>query len=238
MGALSLLYKDSCPITDDISVRIPSVREIVENEQEYYDLVSMLTSMPIDMMVQLDDAGINFAEISEYDLFLMLFNSVRAIDTSLIFGDLDLSGFTPAIHEESGTVVLIDPDSGAKFDPLVQGKIAATLRRIHHLEKNTKRPGNEEARTYMIQRAREKQRRRKKAARESQLEPLIVSMVNTEQFKYNYETVLDMNIFQFNESVRQIIRKIDYDNRMHGVYAGTVDASKLDSDKLTWLYKK
>ena len=64
---------------------------------------------------------------------------------------------------------------------------------------------------------------------------MIISVVNTEQFKYNYESVKSLTIYQFNESVYQIVRKVDYDNRMHGVYAGTIDAKELKQDDLTWL---
>ena len=63
-------------------------------------------------------------------------------------------------------------------------------------------------------------------------------MVNTEQFKYNYETVRDITIYQFNESVRQIVSKVDYEHRMHGVYAGTVSVKDLSQDDLTWLSHK
>ena len=69
----------------------------------------------------------------------------------------------------------------------------------------------------------------------SQLESLIVALVNTEQYKYNYEETRNMSIYQFNSSLQQIIHKIGYDNRMHGVYAGTVDYKSLKPADLNWL---
>lgn len=90
----------------------------------------------------------------------------------------------------------------------------------------------------MLQRAREKMRRRSKRVNDSQLEELIVAMVNTEQFHYGFEGTRELSIYQFNESVRQVIKKIDYDNRMHGVYAGTVNAKELSQDDLNWLTHK
>ena len=93
MATRNLLYKREYPINEFISIQIPTVGEILECEDEYYSLVSMITSMPIDMMVQLDDIGIDFTTINEYDLFLIYFNILKEQDTSLIFGDLDLSQF-------------------------------------------------------------------------------------------------------------------------------------------------
>lgn len=90
----------------------------------------------------------------------------------------------------------------------------------------------------MLERARHKLKRRKNQAESSQLEPLIIAMVNTEQYKYNFEETKDLTIYQFNESVRQIIKKVDYSNRMYGVYAGTIDVKDLSQDDLNWLVHK
>ena len=73
------------------------------------------------------------------------------------------------------------------------------------------------AKEYLLERARKKLRRRKKD-RQSPLEELIIALVNTEQFSYTYGSVRDMTIYQFNESLRQIAHKIDYDNRMRENY--------------------
>lgn len=156
MGTLNLLYKKEHPINEFISVRIPSVGEILECEDEYYGLVSMITAMPIDMMVQLDDIGVDFTTINEWELFLLLFGSIKDRDTSLIFGDLSLSQFQPAINAQNNTVMLIDKDSGAKIDRAIHGQIASVLRKIHHLERNNRKPANGDAKDYMIRRAREK----------------------------------------------------------------------------------
>lgn len=90
----------------------------------------------------------------------------------------------------------------------------------------------------MIERAREKKRRNSARSRVSQIENLIISLVNTEQFKYDFDSVLDLSVYQFNESVKQIIKKIDYDNRMHGVYAGTISVKDLSQEDLYWLSNK
>ena len=238
MSTRNLLYKKEFYINEFISVVIPTVGEILECEDEYYGLVSMITAMPIDMMVQLDDMGIDFTKINEYELFLLMFGLLKQSDTSLLFRDLDLSRFEVAVNEQNNNIILVDEERGIKIDRAIHGKIADALRKIHHLEKNNRKPGNGEAQKYMIQRARDKMRRKKNKQTESQLEELIVAMVNTEQYHYGFEGTRELSIYQFNESVRQIIKKVDYDNRMHGVYAGTVSVKDLSQDDLNWLTHK
>lgn len=235
MAILHLLYENKIPIAERVCVSIPSVGEILKDEEEYYDLISAFTAMPVDMMLPLEDAGIDFTKINAFELFLLLFSGLKDRDTHLILGDLDLSKFKIAVNEETGKIVLLDDQNDIKIDYAIHAQIAAALRKIHNLEKNNRKPGNKDGKEYMLQRAREKAARRKTRTQSSQLEPLIISMVNTEQFKYDYEGVLDLSIYQFNESVRQVIKKVDYDNRMHGVYSGTVDVKKLGQDELNWL---
>jgi len=232
---MNILYKRSLPASDRVSVVIPSVGEILENEEEYYETVSLLTAMPIDFMVQLDDIGVDFTTINDYDLFLMLFNGLREKDTRLVFGDLDLNKFEPAVWTDTGKAVLYDKEDEIVIDRVVYTQIANILRKIHHIDKDKRTPGNAAAKDYLLRRAREKAKRKKKRGAESQLERLIIAMVNTEQYKYDYEGTRELSIYQFNESVRQIQQKVDYDNKMHGVYAGTVDPKKLSQGELNWL---
>ena len=90
----------------------------------------------------------------------------------------------------------------------------------------------------MMQRARLKLKRSRKRASSSQLEELIVAMVNSEQYHYGFEGTRGLTIYQFNESVRQVIKKTEYNNRMYGVYAGTVNPKELSQDDLNWLTHK
>lgn len=77
MSVLNMLYQKLCPVNDSISIVIPTVGQVLEHEDEYYSIVSMLTAMPVDCMVPLDDAGIDFTSINEYDLFLIMFNGLK-----------------------------------------------------------------------------------------------------------------------------------------------------------------
>lgn len=232
------LYSRSYPVNDSISIVIPTVGQIIEDESAYYGLITAITATPADFMVQLDDIGVDFAKISSFELFLMLFKEIKKSDTSLVFGDLDLSKFETAINQQNGNVVLIDQENNIVIDRAIHDQICRVIRKINHLEKNDRKPANEEAKKYMIERARIKQRRAARRPYKSQLEDLIIALVNTEQYKYGYEGTLDLTIYQFNASVYQIVKKINYDNTMIGCYAGTINAKELSQDQLNWLTSK
>ena len=62
----SLLKVSSIEITPKLSVRIPTVGEILEDEKSYYTLINSLTATPFQYMVQLDDMGIDFTTMNDY----------------------------------------------------------------------------------------------------------------------------------------------------------------------------
>ena len=235
MAIWHLLYERELKVNDDISIVIPTVREVLEQEEEYYGLVSLITATPYDMMVQLDDLGIDFREISDYELFLLSFEAIKSADTHLVFGDLDTTGFERMVNTHNGTLALTNKKTGLVIDMAIHYQICEALRAIHHLKKNIKHAGNVEAKDYLLERARKKLKRRRKKAEASQLESLIIALVNTEQFPYKFDEVLDLTIYQFNESVLQVVKKIDFDNRMHGIYAGTISAKNMSQDSLNWM---
>lgn len=231
----SKLYRNNIEITNSISIHVPSVGQIIDNEDAYYQAACMIVATPYDMMVQLDDANIDFTQIDDFELFILLFENLKKMDTSLIFKDLDLSGMKPEIFGGTGEVILKDEEKDITIDRIVHASICDNIREMLHMEKNNKKPGNEEARKYLIDRERRRQKRAKGKRIKSQLENYIVALVNTEQFPYNYETVRDISIYQFYASLNQIAHKIKFDNTMTGYYAGTIKFDDLSPADRTWI---
>ena len=173
MSTLHLLYRDSYEINDSIRIVVPTVGQVLDNEDTYYNIVSAITDMPIDFMVQLDDLGIDFTTINAWQLFVLLFENLKQMDKydlSLVFGDLDLSCFEIGISPQNGKFIIRDEKHDITIDRAIHSQMASVLRKLHHLEKNHRRPANDEAKEYMLRRAREKLKRHKDRKENSQLD--------------------------------------------------------------------
>lgn len=234
-----LLFKRELAVNPNISLNVPTVEEILNHEEDYYGILSLMTATPYDMMVQLDEMGVDFCTIDDYQLFLLLFDSIKQKNSGIMFKNLLLSDFSPMVNPNDGAMVLCHKEKKIVIDKLVHFEIVTALRQMHRLKRNNAMPGNDAAKKFLLRRNKEKMKRRMaKGEEDSKLEGLIVALVNTEQFSYGYEGVKGLTIYQFNESVQQIVKKIDYDNRMRGVYSGTLDAKNLRSEDLNWLTHK
>ena len=233
----SLLKLSSVDILPNLSIRIPTVEEILEDEFSYYNIILSLTAIPFQYMVQLDNIGIDFTTISDYQLFMMLFTVYAKSDLSIIFGDLDTSDFI--VQGEGNCEFLFSHKNKLEINEDVYHNIVNTIRKINLLEKVNYKPGNESARKYLLEKERKKQKRNAQKKQEPYLEKLVISLVNTSEFKYDYDSCMDLSIYKFNQSFKQIQHKIAFDNTMIGVYAGTVDTSKLSNkDILSWIPNK
>lgn len=236
MSIENLLYQDSIEVTNKIAIAIPTVGQVIDNESDYYMLVSMLTAMPIDFMVLLDDMGLDFSVMTEYELFLNLFPYIKTVRASaLIFKDLDLTKFCLAKNTNDGSIVYVDVENDIVIDKKIHSMISSAIRKLHNLKKDIRKPANIEAKEYMLDVAKRRARRRALRPEKSQIESIIVAMVNSPEFKYDFRSVRDISIYQFNESVRQVIKRVDYGNRMYGIYTGTIKSSDISKEDLNWL---
>ena len=234
----NLLKVRNYKVNDKISVHVPTVDEIFDfGDQKYYSIVQTLVATPFDLMVELDDIGIDYETITDYQLFILMMESiaVNEDDTSILFGDLNLKGFQEAVNPQNGEKVLWSKDNDIVIDQMIALEICNAIRKIHFWEAPIGRAGNAEAKAYLIERNRKKKQRLAKKPYKSFLESMIISLVNTEEFPYNYETVMGLSIYKLNASWRQIQKKKHWEQTMGGVYFGTVDTSKIDLEKINWL---
>lgn len=238
MDSKSLLLQTQVDLAPGIAIRIPTVGEILQNERLYYQTTYSLTATPFQNMVQLDDLGIDFTTISEWQLFIQTFLAYAHSGDLLdyVFADLQTQGFGIYQEPQTAALYLSNPDTGVQIYESTYLQIAELIRRINLYEHITARPANETARKYLIEKERKRLKRLAKKPPESYLEQMIIALVNTAEFPYDYESCMHLSIYAFNQSFKQIQHKINYDNTMIGIYAGTLNARDMkDKSALSWI---
>lgn len=234
---LDLLYGADFRINDYLTVHHPKLNEIREyTEQKYYGSISIFISTPADYKVQLFDSGIDYCEITDYDLFLLLTRQLSLEDTKLILPTLNISlgDFQIGFNNNTNEHVLWNENTDIIIDKAIYTMISMFLCKIHFIKKKSPKT-SEGGKKYFIDRERRRQERHKNEPYKSVLVQEITALVNCEQFKYNYETVWGLPIYTFNNSVKQIQKLKQVDHVLNGIYAGTIDVSKINSEELSWI---
>lgn len=232
---LQLFRGQDYVINDHIVIHQPTLNEICDfGELRYYNMVYLLTATPSQYKVPLFDMGVDYEEISDFDLFVLLCKHLSNENTSILFGELDFSKFE-LMFNQNKEPILVDFENDIIIDNIIYTLMVDYLRMVHFIEKKVDRAGNAHTKQYLIDSERRQLERKSKKQQKSVLIPLISAMTNCEQFKYNYDNVWNLHIYVFNDSVRRIQKIKNYDQIMQGAYSGCVDLKKIELESISWL---
>ena len=139
-------------INDKIICYQPKIGDIVDyGENAYFSMVHTLCATPADMKVRLFDAGINWMEISSFEIFCMIAPSLPIEQTKILLGDLDLSLLKTYRSKENGEIILASAEQQAKIDKLIYERIVNCIRKMHGLKANNERAHNKATMRAMIE---------------------------------------------------------------------------------------
>lgn len=235
---LNLLFSKSVPVANKIRFNIRNLGEILEfGENEYFAAISTFLADPFDYMLPLYEAGIDYEQIDEFQLFLSLLGQLTPETMQFLFGDtLTFENKVLAQDNQNNEeIVLVNPeDPEDVFNASTLMAVADVIRQVHFMEHQVRKAGNAAAKQYFLELAMKRAKRKKKEEKPA-LTPLIVSLVNAPEFPYNYETCKEVSIYQFLSSVRKIPKRLSWNFVMHGVHVGMIDGKSLNWQELDWM---
>jgi hypothetical protein len=233
---LLLLRGGDFLVDGKIIVHHAKLSEIADmGEREYYSVVSTLCATPSDYKAVLfDNFGVDWEEVDEYEFFLMLWGGLKTEEIKLLLPNIEVEKFEMVQKTDSKEIGLYNLQADIFIGKSTYEELTKYIRSIHGLTKRVDKAGNETTKKYLLKKAR---REMKNPGEEykSILAPLVSGMVNSPEFKYNHNTVWDLNIYQFMDSVKRIQKIKDVAGIMQGIYSGNVDSKKISKDKLNWL---
>lgn len=247
---LSLLGKRKYKVSDKITINIPTIREVRgvlretegsdEQEKKYWSCLDLFLANPTSMMVMLDKIGIDFTQIKDYELFLILFKAKKDdfADQNvnrLFFDNINLFDFEIFVDKKTEKFVLYNEKEDIKIDEQMYNKLSYIFCQINFHKKEVRKMGNETMRKYAIERQEVKMKRLARMPYVSPFDRYLVALVNNCNFKYNYEQAQDLTVYDFNISLRQIIKKYQIDNLNRGIYSGTISSDGIQEKDLDWL---
>ncbi|MBQ8570246.1 MAG: hypothetical protein IJ444_01910 [Kiritimatiellae bacterium] len=231
---LKLYIGDDFVINDNIKVCQPTIRDIAEfGERDFFSVVHTITAIPSDMKSQLWDMELDWMEVEDFELFMMLAQTLTPDRTALLFGDLDFSKLRPFRNNQNGDVVLADKETGVIIDKMIYLRIVEYLRKAFNITPKVERAKNKITKQILIDEDRKKIEFNKNKPFKSFLLPLI-SSVKVRQ-GYTKEYVLNMGYVEFMNDVARLQVIHNADHLLSACYAGTIDMKKINKAELNWM---
>ena len=193
---LELYFGDDYVINDKIKIHQPTIGEVVNyNEAKYFSMVYTLTAIPSDMKSPLFDMGLDWCEVEDFELFMMLSRTITQDKTELLFGDIDFSKMRPFQNNQNGEIVLADKETGLIIDQLVYKRIVNYLRKLHNITPKVEKAKGKRAKQAMIDEDRRNREYGKDKPFKSYLLPLISSVKVKQGYTKTY--IRNMGLYEF-----------------------------------------
>lgn len=231
---LQLYFGDPYVINDKITIQQPTIGQIVEyGEKKYYSMIHTITAISSDMKSQLFDMGLDYEQVEDFELFMMLAPTLSKESTAIIFGDIDLSKLKIFKNPQNDQVVLADREAGIVIDMLIYERIANYLRQVHGLKKKVEKAKNKYTKQILIDEDRRNIELNKNKPYKSFLTPLI-SAVKV-RMGYTKDYVRNMGIYELTDDVARLQIINNADALLRGMYSGMIDTKKIDKQELNWM---
>jgi len=235
---LRMYFGEPFKINDKITIFQPTLGDVIEHgERKYYSMVHILTCIPADMMSQLADMNVDYMEISDFELFVMLSRGLTKESTHLLFGDLDLSTFEPCVNQVNGEMVLYHKETNTVIDKLIHMKIVEYIRKMHNIPKPKSRrhAANKTTKKILIEEDRKRLEKAQKEPYKSQLKELISGMMRYPGFKYKKSELKECGLYEFMDTVQGAQIYVSSTALLQGSYSGMIDTSKINKKEFNWM---
>lgn len=231
---LQLYFGDDYVINNNIKITQPRIGQVVDyGEAQYFSMVHTLTAIPSDMKSQLWDMGLDWTEVDDFELFMMLVQTLTPDRTSILFGDLNFSNLKPFKNSQNGDIVLADKETGIIIDKMIYLRIMSYLRKLHNITPKVEKAANKITKKVLIEEDRQKILLAKDKSFKSYLLPLI-SAIKVKQ-GYTKDYVRNMGLYEFFDDVARAQVISNADHLLNGAYSGMMDLTKVNKQEFNWM---
>jgi hypothetical protein len=236
---LKLYLGSDIKIASGITLYQPTIGEIAKyNEAEYFSVASTICATPSSMKVALDDMKLDYMQVEDFQLFMMLAQSLTPDKTRPLLGDLDLTQFKPYQLKDSEEVVLANGEVDENGNPIIINGIiydilTTYIRKMHGFKKQVDKAANAITRKVLIDDERKNAQRNKDKPYKSFLVPLVSSLQCRQGYTKDY--ICNMGLYEFMNQINRVQIIVQADAALGGMYSGFVDTKKMDKTVLDWM---
>ena len=235
---LKLYLGSDIKIASGITLYQPTIGEIANyNEAEYFSMAQTLCATPSSMKVALDDMKLDYMKVEDFQLFMMLCQSLTPDKTKPLLGDLDLTKFKPYQRQDSEEVILANGEVDENGNPIIINGIiydilTTYIRKMHGFKKQVDKAANAITRKVLIDDERKTAQRNKDKPYKSFLVPLVSSLQGRQGYTKDY--ICKMGLYEFMNQMNRVQIIVQADAALGGMYSGFVDTKKMDKTVFDW----
>lgn len=227
-----------------ITIYQPTIGQILAiGEKRFYSTLNIFITNTTQYRLFLWENGLDWNEISDFDLFRMLIGSADPVITEMMFPEINFSNFELYFREyseEDKRPVLYDPINQIEINEEVYFHISQYLRAVFATEPDEKITLDNTLKEWYIEKDKaiiknEQSRKDKGKKDQSSMRPVISACVNHPGFKYKLKELKEVGVCEFYDSVKRLQLYESATAVMKGLYSGMVDGKKIKPDQYNFM---
>ena len=254
ISLLQLYFGDPYQVSDKILVYQPTIGGILEydkrfGESEFWSMLNVFIGNTTSYRLLLWDMGIDWNEISDFQLFSLLIKTLKVENTEILFGDLDLSSFDAYMKqipnedesdnkEESELkqeMVLWNPELDIEINEDIYKNIALYIRTMFNIFPKVEKAKGKTTKKWIIEEDRMNLANAKKEDTTSTFLPLIESCCCHPGFKYKKNELREVGIYEFMRDVQRLQIYESTTALLKGMYSGFIDTKGIDKEEFDFM---
>lgn len=224
----------------------PTIGDILElGEKNFYNALSPFTNNSTSIRLMLWTAGIDWCKVGDLEVFNILMTILKQSEDDykstlkLIFPDIDVTQFQIAPLENTKTgefkYCLYHPFLNMVLSEEQFTEISEYIREMLNVHPKVEKAKGKITKKWMIDEDRQKLLEKQAKDEDSDLLPLVSSLINHPGFKYNLKQLKEVGIVQFYDSIQRLQIYEGTRALLQGSYSGFCDLSKVDKNKFNFM---
>ena len=254
ISLLQLYFGDPYQVSDKIQVLQPTIGGILEydkkfGESEFWSMLNVFIGNTTSYRLLLWDMGIDWNEISDFQLFSLLIKTLKVENTEILFGDLDLSSFDAYMKqipskekfddkeesEPKQEMILWNPELDIEINEDIYNNIALYIRTMFNIFPKVEKAKGKTTKKWIIEEDRMNLANAKKEDTTSTFLPLIESCCCHPGFKYKKNELREVGIYEFMRDVQRLQIYESTTALLKGMYSGFIDTKGIDKEEFDFM---
>lgn len=226
----------------EITVLSPTIGDIITlGESKFYSTLNILVANTTSYRLFLWDLQLDWNEVSDFELFCMIYKNIDSDASRLLFGDLDFSLFEPKVlnvDEATKKLVLANVEQNVEIDEDVYQQIHQYFQMMFNMHPEELLTQEKRMKDWWIAKdRREQERKLKKKADEKpySIQPIISALVNHPGFKYKLKELREVGVAEFYDSVKRLQIYEQSNALLHGIYGGMISSKDIEPESYNFM---
>lgn len=227
-----------------ITIKQPTIGELIRmGESRFYSTLNIFITNTTTYRLMLWELGVDWNEMSDFELFCMLYKQIDDEVASLMFDNLSFSNFELFSKQlpdsEQPIIILYDKEHEIEINEEVYQHICQYLRAVFNMAPEEKITQDANLKEMYINKDKRaiinESKKKNKTEKNNSIQPMISACVNHPGFKYKLQELREVGVCEFYDSVQRLQVYESTTALMSGMYSGFCDTSKMSPDQYNFM---